>query len=26
VSGSHCRLGRVPRVLESEEGVELRWL
>jgi len=26
VSGSHCRLGRVPRVLESEGGVELRWL
>lgn len=26
VSGSHCRLGRVPRVLESEGRVELRWL
>ncbi len=26
VSGSHCRLGRVPRVRESEGRVELRWL
>jgi nitrite reductase/ring-hydroxylating ferredoxin subunit len=26
VSGSHCRLGRVPAVRESEGRVELRWL
>lgn len=26
VSGNHCRLGRAPRVLESEGRVELRWL
>lgn len=26
LSGSHCRLGRVPAVVEGQDGVQLRWV